>query len=438
MNYENLSISELKPAERNARRHQEKDIEAIKKSIQEFGFNDPIGVWGPENTIVEGHGRLQAAFELGLEEVPVVRLDHLTDEQRRAYALAHNRTAELSEWDLEVMDMELSEIFDIDMDAFGFDEFGPVENIDDVEEDDFRPDIQEETRSKAGDIWILGNHRLICGDSTDPEVIQRLMDGKQADLFLTDPPYNVALGQNSNHPLRPSEARQLHRRTDGLIIKNDSWEDDDAFVAFLEKTYTSALPAIKDGGAFYIWHASNQAQNFIRACEETGMQIRQTLIWVKSNFALGRQDYQWRHEPCLYGWKDGAAHYFTPDRRKSTVIEDQLDFTKMKKAELVEILQEIFSEEFPTTVMHEDKPMASELHPTMKPIKLMARCIQNSTKKGEIVLDTFGGSGSTLMACEQLGRACYTVELDEKYCDVIIDRWEKFTGKTAVLACDDE
>ena len=168
------------------------------------------------------------------------------------------------------------------------------------------------------------------------------------------------------------------------------------------------------------------------------MQIRQTLIWVKSNFALGRQDYQWRHEPCLYGWKDGAAHYFTPDRRKSTVIEDQLDFTKMKKAELVEILQEIFSEEFPTTVMHEDKPMASELHPTMKPIKLMARCIQNSTKKGEIVLDTFGGSGSTLMACEQLGRACYTVELDEKYCDVIIDRWEKFTGKTAVLACDDE
>ena len=233
MNYEYLSISELKPAERNARRHQEKDIEAIKKSIHEFGFNDPIGVWGPENTIVEGHGRLQAAKELGLEEVPVVRLDHLTDEQRRAYALAHNRTAELSEWDLEVMDMELSEIFDIDMDAFGFDEFGPVENIDDVEEDDFRPDIQEETRSKAGDIWILGNHRLICGDSTDPEVIQRLMDGKQADLFLTDPPYNVALGQNSNHPLRPSEARQLHRRTDGLIIKNDSWEDDDAFVAFL-------------------------------------------------------------------------------------------------------------------------------------------------------------------------------------------------------------
>lgn len=438
MNYEYLNIAELQPAERNARKHAERDIEAIKKSIQEFGFNDPIGVWGPENTIVEGHGRLQAASELGLEKVPVVHLDHLTDEQRRAYALAHNRTAELSEWDLEVMDEELSEIFDIDMDAFGFDEFGPVESIDDVEEDDFRPDIQEETRSKAGDIWILGNHRLICGDSTDPEVIQRLMDGKQADLFLTDPPYNVALGQNSNHPLRPSEARQLHRRTDGLIIKNDSWEDDDAFVAFLEKTYNSALPAIKDGGAFYIWHASNQAQNFIRACEETGMQIRQTLIWVKSNFALGRQDYQWRHEPCLYGWKDGAAHYFTPDRRQSTVVEDQLDFTKMKKAELVEILQEIFSEEFPTTVMHEDKPMASELHPTMKPIKLMARCIQNSTKKGEIVLDTFGGSGSTLMACEQLGRACYTVELDEKYCDVIIDRWEKFTGKTAVLACDDE
>ena len=188
MNYEYLSISELKPAEHNARRHQEKDIEAIKKSIQEFGFNDPIGVWGPENTIVEGHGRLQAASELGLEEVPVVHLDHLTDEQRRAYALAHNRTAELSEWDLEIMDEELAGIFDIDMDAFGFDEFGPEESIDDIQEDDFEVKTPEEPRTKRGDVWILGEHRLLCGDSTEPAEIAEFLGVCKADLLLTDPP----------------------------------------------------------------------------------------------------------------------------------------------------------------------------------------------------------------------------------------------------------
>ena len=422
MNYENLSISELKPAERNARRHQEKDIEAIKKSIQEFGFNDPIGVWGPENTIVEGHGRLQAAFELGLEEVPVVRLDHLTDEQRRAYALAHNRTAELSEWDLEIMDMELSEIFDIDMDAFGFDEFGPEESIDDIQEDDFEVKPPEEPRTKRGDVWILGEHRLLCGDSTEPAEIAEFLGGCKADLLLTDPPYNVDY---------------TGKTKDALKIQNDSM-DDQTFRAFLTDAMNAATPVMKPGAAFYIWHASSEGFNFHAACRAAGLHVRQTLVWVKNTMVLGRQDYHWKHEPCLYGWKDGAAHYFTPDRRQTTVIEDQLDFTKMKKDQLVELLKELYSEQTPTSVMHEDKPLVSDMHPTMKPIKLMARCIKNSTRTGDVVLDLFGGSGSTMIAAEQLGRKCYMVELDPFYCDVIIDRWEKFTGKVAVLACDDE
>ena len=422
MNYENLSISELKPAERNARRHQEKDIEAIKKSIQEFGFNDPIGVWGPENTIVEGHGRLQAAKELGLEEVPVVHLDHLTDEQRRAYALAHNRTAELSEWDLEVMDEELAGIFDIDMDAFGFDEFGPEESIDDIQEDDFEVKTPEEPRTKRGDVWILGEHRLLCGDSTEPAEIAEFLGGCKADLLLTDPPYNVDY---------------TGKTKDALKIQNDSM-DDQSFRAFLTDAMNAATPVMKPGAAFYIWHASSEGFNFHAACRAAGLHVRQTLVWVKNTMVLGRQDYHWKHEPCLYGWKDGAAHYFTPDRRQTTVIEDQLDFTKMKKDQLVELLKELYSEQTPTSVMHEDKPLVSDMHPTMKPIKLMARCIKNSTRTGDVVLDLFGGSGSTMIAAEQLGRKCYMVELDPFYCDVIIDRWEKFTGKTAVLACGDE
>lgn len=422
MNYEYLSISELKPAERNARRHQGKDIEAIKKSIQEFGFNDPIGVWGPENTIVEGHGRLQAARELGLEKIPVVHLDHLTDEQRRAYALAHNRTAELSEWDLEIMDMELSEIFDIDMDAFGFDEFGPEESIDDIQEDDFEVKKPEEPRTKRGDVWILGEHRLLCGDSTEPAEIAEFLGGCKADLLLTDPPYNVDY---------------TGKTKDALKIQNDSM-DDQTFRAFLTDAMNAATPVMKPGAAFYIWHASSEGFNFHAACRAAGLHVRQTLVWVKNTMVLGRQDYHWKHEPCLYGWKDGAAHYFTPDRRQTTVIEDQLDFTKMKKDQLVELLKELYSEQTPTSVMHEDKPLVSDMHPTMKPIKLMARCIKNSTRTGDVVLDLFGGSGSTMIAAEQLGRKCYMVELDPFYCDVIIDRWEKFTGKVAVLACDDE
>lgn len=247
-----------------------------------------------------------------------------------------------------------------------------------------------------------GGHRLICGDATNADVVANLMQGDLADLLITDPPYNVALGMNGSHPLRPSEAKQLHRRTDGKIIQNDSWDNDEDFIEFLVSAYQSALNVMREGAAFYIWYASTQAHNFLTACKEANMQVRETLIWNKNVFTFGRQDYQWKHEPCLYGWKDGAGHNWYSDRKQTTV----LDY---------------------------DRPTKSELHPTMKPIELFAYQIQNSTKQNDKVLDIFGGSGTTLMACEQLDRKCYTVELDPHYCDVIIDRWEKFTGKTAKI-----
>ena len=216
------------------------------------------------------------------------------------------------------------------------------------------------------------------------------------------------------------------------MIDNDAWETDEEFVEFLVSAFTAALGAIKAGAAFYIWYADTQALNFRRAAEKAGLQIRQNLIWVKSNFALGRQDYQWQHEPCLYGWKDGAGHYFTDSRTESTVIEDRININKLSKDEMKALLKELLADKQSTTVIHEDKPSKSVEHPTMKPLKLLARQIRNSTRRGEKVLDTFGGSGSTLLTCEQLGRICYTVELDPKYCDVIIQRWEQATGNKAV------
>lgn len=251
----------------------------------------------------------------------------------------------------------------------------------------------------------------------------------QADLLLTDPPYNVALG----HHQRPSEALQLRRRTDGLVIENDDM-DEEAFREFLRKALTAAKSRMRPGAAFYIWYADTSSLAFRTTCKEAGFEVRQNLIWAKSAFAMGRQDYQWRHEPCLYGWKEGAAHYFIDDRTQSTVYEDaRPNFAKMKKEEMRELLENIYADKVSTTVLHEKKPSASILHPTMKPVPLIARLIKNSTKKGDIVLDPFGGSGTTLITCEQLKRKCAMVELDPHYCDVIIDRWEKLTGGTAQL-----
>lgn len=272
----------------------------------------------------------------------------------------------------------------------------------------------------------------MVGDSTNELDVQKLAAGDEIDLFLTDPPYNVALGKKDYDP---DVARRRHRRTDGLVIANDDMEDE-AFLEFLVEAFTAADSVMKPGAAFYIWHADSESYNFRSACMEVGWPIRQCLIWNKNTMTLGRQDYQWKHEPCLYGWKEGAAHYFVEARNIKTVIEDELDFDKMKKEEMRQLLEDIFSEKVPASVINEKKPARSELHPTMKPIKLMARQVENSSKPGQIVLDLFGGSGSTLMACEQLGRRCYTMELDPRYADVIIQRWEEFTGETAELVTD--
>lgn len=431
MNIIELATGDLIPYENNPRNNAPA-VKAVAESIKAFGFKVPIVV-DKDNVIVAGHTRHQAALLLGLDSVPVIRADDLTDEQVRAFRLADNKTAELAEWDDEKLNLELAQLSDFDMSAFGFEELDGTADVEEIDDDpeEMAAAIEEPT-TQLGDVWQLGRHRLVCGDSTDKAVLEKLMDGAEADLLLTDPPYNVALGQDGGHAIRPSEAKQLHRCTNGLVIDNDAWKTDEEFVKFLVSAFTTALGAIKAGAAFYIWYADTQALNFRRAAEKAGMQVRQNLIWVKSHFALGRQDYQWQHESCLYGWKDGAGHYFTDSRTESTVIEDRININKLSKDEMKALLKELLADKQSTTVIHEDKPSKSVEHPTMKPLKLLARQIKNSTRRGEKVLDTFGGSGSTLLTCEQLGRICYTVELDPKYCDVIIQRWEQATGNEAV------
>ena len=392
---EYLPVEDLKAYEKNTRKHEKYDISQIAQSIAKYGFNDAVGIWGQDNIIVEGHGRVMAAKKLGLKEVPCVRLDHLNDEERREYGIMHNKSAELSEWDLELLAEELS---DLDFSDFDIDWNLPA--IEDEEPEIIEDEAVEppaEPKSKLGDLYLLGEHRLLCGDSTDVEAVKRLTDGEMVDLLITDPPYNVSLGSNGGHALRPSEAKQLHRRTDGKIIQNDSWSDEDEFIKFLVQVFEAALEVMKPGAVFYIWYADIQALNFRLACKEAGMQVRQNLIWNKSVFAMGRQDYQWKHEPCLYGWKDGASHLWASDRKQSTVI----DYAK---------------------------PSKSTIHPTMKPVGLFDYQIKNNTKGGDLVLDLFNGSGTTIMACEQNGRRACCMELDPGYVDAAVERYIAFNG----------
>ena len=381
---EYMALDKLKPYEKNARKHQEADLSTIKASISEFGMSDPIGVWGKDNIIVEGHGRYLACKELGIDNVPVIHLDHLTDEQRRAYALAHNKTAEMSEWDFDLLGEELADILDIDMSDFGFDLSEDEEEETEIIEDEVPEEV--EPVAKMGDIWQLGRHRLMCGDSTSIDDVEKLMDGVKADMLLTDPPYNVDYEGKTK---------------DKLKIKNDSM-DNDSFRQFLRDAFTSADMVMKEGAVFYIWYADLEGYNFRGACFDIGWKVRQCIIWNKNSMTMGRQDYQWKHEPCLYGWKDGASHLWASDRKQTTVIDMA-------------------------------KPVKSDLHPTMKPVALFDYQIKNNTKGGDIVLDLFGGSGTTIMACEQNNRIAYSMEFDPHYVDVIIARWEKFTGQKAVL-----
>lgn len=420
---EYLELDKLRPYENNARKHADEDVDAIVASIQQFGFDDPIGIWSEDNLIVEGHGRLLAAKKLGIKTVPCIRLDHLSDEERRAYALAHNRTAELSGWDFDVQEEELSRIGGIDMSVFGFDSAQLADS--EVEEDDFQIELKTDPKVKRGEIYQLGNHRLMCGDSLLAEDVDKLMDGKEADLLLTDPPYNVALGMGGSF----DEARKRHRRTDGLVIANDKMEDDQ-FRDFLTVAFTNGKDHLRAGGAFYIWYASTNGIFVRSACDCAGLKVRQVLVWAKNRFTLGRQDYQWKHELCLYGWKEGVAHYFCRKRNISTIFKSAFDLETATREELIEYISYMTEH---STILEEDRPEVSSEHPTMKPIELMERQIKNSTRSGQTVLDLFGGSGSTLIACERSGRSCYMMELDPHYAEVIIERYEEETGSKAVL-----
>lgn len=391
MNVEYWKTEDVKPYENNPRIN-DGAVEATANSIKEFGWKQPIVV-DKEGVIIAGHTRLKAAKKLGMEEIPVLVAKDLSSEQADAYRLADNKTGEISEWNMDMLGDELSQIEDIDMTDFGFDDEDlelqdedlelQDENTD-AEDDEFDGEIPENPTSKVGDIYKLGEHRLMVGDSTDPDQVKQLMDGEKADLLITDPPYNNSY-----------EGKTEQKMT----IQNDSMSNDD-FRSFLKKSYIAADSNMKPGATFYIWHADSERINFEGACNDIGWKLRETLIWNKNLMTLGRQDYQRKYEPCLYGWKDGAAHFWNSDRKQTNV----LDF---------------------------DKPTKSKLHPTMKPVPLFDYQIKNSSKRGQIVLDLFGGSGTTMIACEQNGRKAYLMEIDPKYADVIIDRWEELTGKKA-------
>lgn len=378
-----LPVDSLTPYDKNARQHKSFDVAVIKKSIEEFGFDDPIGIWSDKNIIVEGHGRLLAAKELGMTEVPCIRLDHLTDEQRKAYALTHNRSAELSAWDFDTLEAELKTLEDeFDLSALGFEELLPEEEPE-VKDDDFDEDVflTENPESKLGDLYILGRHRLICGDSTKRENVELLMNGAQADFILTDPPYNVDY---------------VGKTAEALKIQNDK-KTDDEFKEFLFKAFNNSIINAKDGANIFVFHSDSQETNFRVALEKAGAKWHQTWQWIKNSIVLGHGWAHYQNEPIWVGWKEGAAHYTTGRRDLSTVL-------------------------------NYDRPTRSLEHPTMKPLDLLGYLIQEGSKKGDLCVDLFGGSGSTLIACEEADRTCYTAEIDPRYADVIVKRYLRWTG----------
>lgn len=418
MQIEKVKIADLLEYKNNAKEHPQWQIEQIVESIEKFGFNDPIAI-DENNTIIEGHGRLYALQEMGAEEVECIRLSHLGENEKKAYILAHNKLTMNTEFDADLLAQELGEIEGIDMSSFGF----LMDPLIEVVEDDFEDEAaieQPEPIAKLGDVYQLGEHFLMCGDSTDFIAVKKLCGEALMDLLVTDPPYNVAYEGKTE---------------DALTIENDNM-DDAKFREFLKAAFACADGVMRPGAAFYIWHADSEGFNFRGACRDIGWTVRQCLIWNKNQMVLGRQDYQWKHEPCLYGWKDGAAHYFVDDRNLLTVLEEESELKKMSKAELINYILEI-QEQTATTVINEVKPSRNGLHPTMKPLRLIERLVRNSSKKGENVLDLFNGSGSTLMVCEQLGRRYYGMELDPRYVDATIERWEEFTGKKAVKIFSD-
>ena len=382
--FEKVEIDKLVPYARNARTHSKEQIAQLRASLREFGFVSPVIIDSDYN-IIAGHGRVVAAKEEGYKTVPCVFAENLTEAQKRAYILADNRLAMNAGWDEEMLAVELSDLqadaFDVSLLGFTDTELnklsGAAEN---VKEDDF--DIDEElkkpTVTKLGDLWLLGNHRLVCGDSTKADIFDLLMDGKLANLTVTDPPYNVNYEGNAGK------------------IQNDNMADD-KFYQFLFDAFTNTEKAMAQDASIYVFHADTEGLNFRSAFSDAGFYLSGTCIWKKQSLVLGRSPYQWQHEPILFGWKKSGKHEWYSDRKQSTIWEF-------------------------------DKPKKNANHPTMKPVAMLAHAILNSSMSNCIVLDPFGGSGSTLIACEQTGRVCDMIELDEKYCDVIVNRYIEQVG----------
>jgi len=392
MKIQDVAVNKLIPYAKNSRTHSPEQVGQIAASIKEFGFRNPILVDGVG--IIAGHGRLLAAQKLNLDKVPTIDCSDMTESQKKAYIIADNKLAMNAGWDTAMLSIEMKDLEDegFDLALLGFDDkelnaLLEPEVTEGLTDEDAVPDVPKEPKTKLGDIYILGNHRLMCGDSCSITDMEKLVNSRQVDMWLTDPPYNVAYEGKTK---------------DALTIQNDSM-DNEGFRQFLRDAYVTADTVMKAGAVFYIWHADSEGYNFRGAAHDAGWKVRQCLIWKKSTMVMGRQDYHWKHEPCLYGWKEGAGHLWSTDRKQTTILEF-------------------------------DKPSRNGEHPTMKPVALFEYQMLNNTKGGDIVLDSFGGSGTTLLAAEKHGRHAYLMELDPKYCDVIVKRWEDFTGKQAILA----
>ena len=425
-----VNIETLVQDDHNFNKGTEAGRELMEKSFKELGAGRSVLI-DKDGRIIAGNKSQKAAIAAGIKKVRIIettgdelvavkRTDiSLDSKEGRELALADNLTTQVNlAWD-EVELAEVAASQGIDLDEWGLAQQlkEPVEEAE-AQEDNFNPDEEKiETVCKEGDLWQLGDHRLLCGDSTKAEDVQRLMQGELADLWLTDPPYNVAV-QNSQ----------------GMTIKNDDMASD-KFGEFLTAAFTAAKTVLSKGCPFYIWFASCEHINFEQSLNKAGLRVKQELIWNKNAFNLGRCHYQWKHEPCLYGWNGQTCKYFVDLRNLSSVIqdEDELNIDKMTKGEMKALLHKIYEEKIPVTVINEAKPLKNEDHPTMKPVRLFGYQTRNSSKPGDIVLDTFGGSGTTIVACEQLHRKARIMELDPHYCDVIIARWEKLTGKKATL-----
>ena len=394
------SIKDLKHDHKNARKRTDRSAALIAESLKRYGAARSI-VIDEDGRILAGNGTVEGARKAGIsklriieaegDELIAVRRAGLSEDEKVGLALADNRSSDLSEWDNEML-RQLSEEHDLtpwfEDDELLAEVLEPEKGKTDPDD---VPEAPAEPITKPGDLWILGNHRLLCGDSTDTVALERLMDGGNADLWLTDPPYNVSYEGKTK---------------DALTIKNDSMKDGE-FRQFLHDVYVAANCFLRPGAVFYIWHADSEGYNFRGAANDVGWKVRQCLIWLKSCMVMGRQDYQWKHEPCLYGWTEGAAHYWGSDRKQTTILEF-------------------------------DKPRRNGEHPTMKPVELFQYQMENSTKQGDVVLDSFGGSGTTMIAAERIHRKARLMELDPAYCDVIVKRWEDFTGNTAVCVPSDQ